>query len=67
MEKKTSGEWLRHFGLPREDILDPDGWDRKNFQVSWNEKIDLKEFQKRLRMSTVNHIAAIDRAFRGGK
>ena len=36
MELKTSEEWQR---LCKIEVLDPDGWDRKNFQFSWHEKI----------------------------
>jgi len=53
MEKvlKTSEEWQ----AKKSDILilDPDGWDRSNFQYSWyEEKITEKEFDKRSMVST---------------
>ena len=36
------------------EVLDHDGWDRANFDYSWNkEKITMAEFQRRLAMSTV--------------
>jgi hypothetical protein len=25
-------------------VMDPDGWDRKNFYVDWEKKLTLKEF-----------------------
>lgn len=35
-------------------MLDPDGWDRSNFQFSWyREKISNLEYEKRLCSSTV--------------
>lgn len=49
---KTSEEWMKNYS----DIviLDPDGWDRRNFQFSWyEEKITLVEFEKRLVISTI--------------
>jgi hypothetical protein len=50
---KTSEEWqkeIKHFMR----VLDPDGWDRKNFQHSWyEEKISKQEFCKRTSISTV--------------
>ena len=50
--KKTSEEWLRE----RENIIkiiDPDGWDRSNYQYSFYEELITKEeFDKRLLMST---------------
>ncbi len=49
--KKTSAEWIKEVGY---EVLDPDGWDRKNFDYSWNkEKITMVEFQMRLALSTV--------------
>ena len=49
--KKTSAEWIKEVGY---EVLDPDGWDRTNFDYSWNkEKIPMAEFNRRLSMSTV--------------
>ena len=49
--KKTSAEWIKQVGY---EILDPDGWDRTNYDYSFNkEKITMEEFQKRLSLSTV--------------
>ena len=50
MDTRTSEEWQK---LCRHEILDPDGWDRKNFQFSWHEeKITREEFEARLLRST---------------
>lgn len=50
---KTSSEWAEECLLPGEEILDPDGWDRQNYQVSfYNEEINESEFHKRLAQST---------------
>ena len=50
-EKKTSAEWQVTY---ESTILDPDGWDRSNFDYSWNkEKITYKEFVARAMRSTV--------------
>jgi hypothetical protein len=50
-EYKTSKEWqILH---PEIKVLDPDGWDRRNFQYSWYEEtISFKEYQYRLMGST---------------
>ena len=49
---KTSEEWQNEF--KEITILDPDGWDRKNFQYSWyEEKITKREFNKRMCSSTI--------------
>jgi len=53
---KTSKEW---YALHREDkgnviIMDPDGWDRTNYEFSFNEElITQEEFSMRLGRSTV--------------
>lgn len=49
--KKTSEEWQSIFPDPK--VLDPDGWDRKNYDYSWKEeKITLEEYETRRRHST---------------
>jgi hypothetical protein len=51
-ELKSSEEWQNQFPNPK--VLDPDGWDRKNYQYSWfEEKITLIEYTSRLSKSTV--------------
>ena len=51
-ELKTSEEWQKQF--PNTKVIDPDGWDRKNYQYSWfEEKITLAEYITRLSRSTV--------------
>ncbi len=53
--RKGSEEWLKIVGQEmgrRIIVLDPDGWDRKNFEESWAEKISKEEFCHRLNMST---------------
>lgn len=48
---KTSQEWQLRYPNPK--VLDPDGWDRENFQHSWyEERISYAEYQKRLFIST---------------
>ncbi len=50
--KKVSSEWIKEVGY---EIINPDGWDRNNYEFSFNkEKITEEEFKKRLSMSTVN-------------
>lgn len=49
---KTSEEWQKEF--PKIQIMNPDGWDRKNYKFSWHkEKITKKEFEKRMSLSTI--------------
>ena len=51
---KTSKKWCEKLGLSRDNILDPDGWDRTNFNYSFDEeKISKGEFIERLGRSTV--------------
>ena len=50
-DKRTSEEWQK---LCEVEVLDPDGWDRMNFQYSWYEElITREEFERRLGSSTV--------------
>jgi hypothetical protein len=52
--KKTSKDWYSEF--PPElgfIIMDPDGWDRSNYEFSFNEELITKEeFIKRVSWST---------------
>ena len=49
--KKTSSEWIKEYDCK---IVDPDGWDGKNYNYSFNiEKITRKEFEFRLVTSTI--------------
>ncbi len=48
---KTSKEWQELF--KEVVVLDPDGWDRKNYKYSWEEElIPLSEYYNRVRQST---------------
>ncbi len=53
-ELKTSQEWYKL--IPKEFeflIYDPDGWDRQNYEYSFNEeKITKQEFMIRIQKST---------------
>lgn len=46
---RTSGEWSDIFDVV---VMDPDGWDRANFDESWNELISEEVFKARLQHST---------------
>ncbi len=52
---KTSKQWLKEFNkIKQVVILDPDGWDRSNYDYSFKEElINKDEFEKRLMFSTV--------------
>ena len=45
-------------------IIDPDGWDRKNFEKSINEEITLQEFIKRITFSTIECKGDISEIFK---
>lgn len=51
--KLSAEHWLKTPLFNRVQVLDPDGWDRSNFEKSWAEPITLSEFQKRLNESTI--------------
>lgn len=49
-ELKTSAQWAEEKGVV---VLDPDGWDRQNYDYSWNvEEITEAEFERRKSEST---------------
>ena len=49
--KKVSSEWMKEKNC---EIVDPDGWDRTNYDYSFNkEKITHEEFERRLMLSTI--------------
>ena len=48
---KTSENWQKEADVT---VIDPDGWDRINFQYSWfEEKISKQEFEKRVCYSSI--------------
>ncbi len=49
-EKHNSDYWSKELNVT---IMDPDGWDRKNFAASWAEEITRDEFRTRLFQSTI--------------
>jgi len=62
--KKVSSEWMKEKNC---EIIDPDGWDRKNYDYSFNqEKITREEFYRRLALSTIGcfgEICPIEKKF----
>jgi hypothetical protein len=49
---RTSEDWQKLYF--ETEIVDPDGWDRENFQYSWyEERIPYAEYNSRLIQSTV--------------
>ena len=51
-----SGAWCLLLGF---EVLDPDGWDRTNFQESWNEPITRDEFMRRVSKSTARRLGDV--------
>lgn len=50
---RTPSEWERILDIK---IMDPDGWDRKNFSESWSKEITRDEFKLRaMSSSTMAH------------
>ena len=60
MKLKTSEQWsIIHKALTGQIVVDPDGWDRKNYDYAWHkEEISHEEFIRRLENSTTVTIAA---------
>ena len=58
-ELKTSLEWQ---SLCTVLVMDPDGWDRANFEYSWyEEKITRSEWERRMASSTVRCLPMVDK------
>lgn len=52
---KPSQQWYEELQALYPDfiVMDPDGWDRRNYQYSWHEElITNEEFEKRVGRST---------------
>lgn len=50
--KRTSADWAAQLGAI---VMDPNGWDRRNFIYSWHEElITREEFDKRYNASTID-------------
>lgn len=49
----NSDAWCELLGV---QIMDPDGWDRKNMSESWSECITRDEFIRRVRISTIKSL-----------
>ena len=53
--------------FPYPKVLDPDGWDRKNYDYSWKEeKITLEEYEARRSQSTCVYSIITERMFEKG-
>jgi hypothetical protein len=50
----TPDEWLEQPEFIGVTIMDPDGWDRKNFAESWAEPLTIEEMQNRTVRCTVS-------------
>jgi hypothetical protein len=48
--KRLPVEWQKIDGV---EVMDPDGWDRRNFEESWNTPITHAEWLDRVSQSTV--------------
>lgn len=52
-ELNNADGWLAKPEYEGLTIMDPDGWDRKNYDESWAEEITQEEFEKRVAISTI--------------
>lgn len=53
--KRSSYDWLKEERFKHIQILDPDGWDRRNLENSMSELITENEFNKRVNYSTISY------------
>jgi hypothetical protein len=52
VELKSSAQWAEELDVK---IVDPDGWDRTNFEEDWHRPISRIEFIQKASMSTIYH------------
>ena len=52
-ERKTPDEWLKTEYFAGIQVLDPDGWDRKNFTEDWVRPLTLQEMNDKVVRSTL--------------
>lgn len=57
-ERRTPDEWLQTEPFRDIIVLDPDGWDRKNFAADWARPLTEREFAEKVAMSTVVPMSA---------
>ena len=66
--KKTSQEWYEEICSSEISIMDPDGWDRRNFRYSWyEEEITKSEFIRRIIHSTLDYVSEKGKAILKGE
>jgi hypothetical protein len=58
--KKSSHEWFKDPRFEQIVIMDPDGWDRWNYEASMAEPITEAEFRNRVRRSTQMFVKGLD-------
>lgn len=52
--KKKPDDWLKTEEFKHITILDPDGWDRSNYDVDWNIPITREEMWNKTMMCTIS-------------
>ncbi len=63
---RSSAEWeKRYIDETGCKIWDPDGWDRLNYDESWNELISYSEFRRRAMRSTLMPVEKLKKRKRG--
>lgn len=56
---RTPAEWEKELDVI---VVDPDGWDRTNFEEDWAKPISREEFNQKLGRSSVTDLGAVARA-----
>jgi len=54
---KSSEDWHKEPKYNKIVIMDPDGWNRKDYKNSWAEEISRDEFEQRVGLSTCSYPA----------
>ena len=58
--KLSSEKWCKLLDVW---VIDPDGWNRKDFTASWNEPIDFETFVERSSVSTTESHVPLTREY----
>ncbi len=62
---RSADEWLTDSEFDWVAIIEPDGWDQRDFHTSWCERISRSEFETRMLRSTIISKRSLMRKERG--
>lgn len=57
--KLTPEQWLATEEFSKITVLDPDGWDRRNFAEDWKKPLTKAEFSRKLMQCTLLNVGVV--------